>query len=92
MLSFEITDSEAKRIRKWLMEEVYPKEIQKQKDALGGSKPDPWVQDCWDDGYPYEGAIAGGVTYEFTPNSIGLSTWVRYGQDYKLDLTDYDLW
>ena len=45
---------------------------------------------------PYLGAIGGGLTYEFTPTSLGTVTRVTFasGTQYEktVDLTDYDSW
>lgn len=41
--------------------------------------------------YPYMGAIGGGVTYKFTPTSLGVITVVEYGGE-SIDLTEYDMW
>jgi len=40
---------------------------------------------------PYFGAIAGGMTYSFTPTGLGTIIKVKYGNE-ELDLTDYDNW
>lgn len=52
-----------------------------------------WLEkEVWPDGTrPYEGAIGGGITYEFTPTGLGIVTIVRYG-DHELNLTDYSSW
>ncbi len=77
----------------WLHSDVFPAIIEEQKAAV--KNPTPFHISCWEDGYPYEGAIGGGLTYQFTPNSIGMTTSVVYStatNKYKLDLTDYDSW
>jgi len=88
-MKFEITAEDQVRVSKWLTETVYPDVIAKQRATM--DSPSSFVHDCWDAGYPYEGASGGGLTYEFTPTSLGLVTTARYGEA-KLDLTDYDLW
>lgn len=41
--------------------------------------------------YPYSGAIGGGISYIFTPTSIGVGVSVEvFGQ--KMDVTDLDSW
>ena len=45
------------------------------------------------DPYPYYGAIGGGVTYSFTPTSIGVIVQITETiTKEELDLTDYDTW
>lgn len=89
MKRFLITDEEEVRIRDWLEQEVYPKVIAQQKEAH--PNPHPFMSDIWEMGYPYEGACGGGLTYEFTPTSIGMVTVAKYG-DYELNFTDYGSW
>lgn len=86
--TFSVTDEQQARVQKWLMEEVYPEVIKKQKASMERS---PLLEDCWKQGFPYGGAIGGDVTYEFTPNSIGITEKVR-AYDKELDLTDYESW
>jgi len=38
------------------------------------------------------GAIGGGLSYEFTPASIGVVTLVKCACGNELDLTNYDSW
>lgn len=40
----------------------------------------------------YTGAIGGGLTFSFTPTSLGLITKVRYLDKEELDLSDYESW
>lgn len=92
--NFQITVDEQNRVEQWLCETVYPLAIERQK-ASGRFKDNPRVQEVWDMGFPYGGAIGGGVSYKFTPNSIGLSVKVVEsftGDNLELDLTDYDSW
>jgi hypothetical protein len=89
-MKFEITDKQKEKMNKWLKDEIYPEQINKQKEYL---KEHADVADlygyCHKNGYPYEGAIGGGVTYKFTPTSVG--TVVKaVAYDKELDLTDYD--
>lgn len=94
-MQFTISDEEAAKISKWLSETVYPPIIEEQlKDPATASM---LFED--EDGkikYPYTGAIGGGLTYEFTPTSIGMVTKVTWGKgtswEQSLDVTDYDLW
>lgn len=95
MNTFTLTDEQVAQVRDWLHGEVYPLWVAYQKR----STPNPTIvhESCWEIGYPYEGAIGGGVTYEFTPTSIGTIERVKYpsivhGEYYTLDVTDYDCW
>lgn len=88
-MKFELIKEQNKRISNWLKDEIYPEIIAKQKQDI--ENPDVFQQSCWDDGYPWQGAIGGGLTYCFTPTSIGVIEVVQYGE-HKLDVTQYDLW
>ena len=92
--SFEITPEDNAKIRKWLEEEVYPPIVEAQlKDP---NKASMLYRD--EDGKirPYTGAIGGGLTYEFTPTSLGVVFKVVWGRglysEKSLDLTDYESW
>ncbi len=87
-MKFEITKYQHIKIEDWLNTIVYPEVIQHQKEYLA---PSEFVNHCWDNNIPYEGAIGGGLTYSFSPTSIGIVCKVCY-QDYELDITDYDQW
>lgn len=92
-MKFEITDEQHARAMKWIKEEVYPKIVAQQRETF--KNPTQFHFDCWDAGYPYEGAIGGGITYEFTPTSIGVVERVKYSthnEEFSLDLTDYKSW
>ncbi len=42
---------------------------------------------------PYYGCIGGGITYSFTPTSLGVVYKVKHAiTNAELDLTDYDNW
>ena len=90
-MKFEVTESDQKKIKDWLENTVYPLAISKQREQIQNPN---WIyQQCWEDGYPYEGAIGGGLQYIFTPNGIGECFKVRYSSvDLELDLTDYESW
>ena len=90
MHKFELNEQQKARVTAWLKDEVYPDVIAKQKES-GTLNGNPIAEDCWKNGFPYGGAIGGGVTYMFTPTSIGVVEKVEsYGKE--LDLTEYDLW
>lgn len=89
-MKFEISIEDHHRIHDWRMKEVYPEIIAQQKERAGDT-PSVIEKDCWDQGYPYGGAIGGDLTYSFTPTSLGLVTEVEcYGK--KLNLTNYEDW
>lgn len=90
---FEIDTEQKAKAEKWLFEEIYPQIVAEQKKSI--INPTQFHLMCWEDGYPYEGAIGGGLSFLFTPNSIGLTVQAVYStrdKTYKLDLTDYDQW
>lgn len=103
-VKFTLTKEQDAKVQQWLHETVYPYVIAKQKayyeqsfcqKLLGRPRryPNPIERDCWEMGYPYSGASGGGLTYEFTPTSIGTVEIVRYsGYPESLDLTDYLSW
>ncbi len=88
-MAFLITPEQQKKALKWLHSEVYPKVIEQQKERF--KQPDPMIALCWAEGYPYEGAIGGGISYEFSPTSVGMVVRMRYGE-FVLDLTEYGDW
>lgn len=87
MIRFEISDEQEDIIEKWLYNAVRTRMTEQ--DKLGVV--DPVRLECWKEGYPYEGAIGGGLEYLFIPTSLGTIFKVRY-HDWVLDLTDYGSW
>jgi hypothetical protein len=90
---FEITPENSQKLQDWLYNEVYPEIIQKQKETI--KEPNMFHQMGWEDGVPYQGAIGGGLTYSFTPTSLGTVLKVQYithSKTYELDLTEYEDW
>ena len=90
---FEIDSSDKEKIDDWLHGTVYPAIIAEQKKNI--KEPTSFHEMCWEDGYPYEGAIGGGLTFKFTPTSIGViskALYITQTEKYELDLTNYDLW
>lgn len=93
MAGFIVSVEDQNKIDAWLKTKVYPPIIERQRrEAAAGERlsSHEWL---WDKGYPYEGACGGGLTYEFTPTSIGTIFKVRYktfNEDVELDLTDYE--
>jgi hypothetical protein len=90
MKTFTVTLEEQQKINDWLHTEVYPAIVAKQKKS---SLANMIVSDEDGNELPYFGAIGGDVTYQFTPNSIGMAFVVIHGSTgQKLDLTDYESW
>jgi hypothetical protein len=91
-VQFEITEQEKNKIKKWLIEDVFPPIVEEQRkdpriSALLFEDRDGVV-------HPYTGAIGGALTYEFTPTSIGIFLEVTWGRgtpfEKSLNLTDYE--
>ena len=86
---FSISSEDYKRIDAWLHEVIYPPILERQKS-------DPLMsrisRDMNGREVPYLGAIGGGVTYCFTPTSLGTTLVVRWSDGQELDLTDYSMW
>ena len=89
MRTFEISQEQEDKIQDWLVETVYPEVIERQKKEF--QNPTEFIKMCWEEGYPYTGAIGGGLTYKFSPTGLGIVTEVTY-LGYELNLTDYDTW
>ncbi len=93
-MKFELDANQITRVNEWLKAIVYPTIIEKQKQSETLNE-NPFAKHCWELGYPYEGAIGGGVTYAFTPTSIGDVCNVIYktfDNEFKLDISNYDEW
>ena len=87
---FELTQEQNTKLDTWVKEQDL-KAIENQRATF--KNPSEFIVQCWDDGYPYTGAIGGGLTYEFTPTSLGLVTKVKYGlSEEEIDLSDYENW
>jgi hypothetical protein len=100
--TFKVTAADQDKIDEWLRTVVYPPIVEQQ---LKDPRIAGYVFTDEETGvtYPYGGAIGGGLTYEFSPTSIGTAFWVKYPkpqgkkknspQEYfRLDLSDYDSW
>jgi hypothetical protein len=92
--SYFISEEDRAKIETWLHGTVYPAVIKEQKARIA-EHPEQYHEATygwsWDNGFPYEGAIGGGLTYRFSPTSIGVAFKVVYGE-YELDLTPYSEW
>lgn len=55
-----------------------------------------WLEEHPELARGYQGASGGGLTYSFTPNSIGVTVgatlWKGTPAEISIDLTDYDSW
>ena len=90
-MKFEITEEQLKKLDEWLKNTVYPEAIRIQKKKI--KQHDPEYRIFWEGGYPYEGAVGGGLQYVFIPTSIGTISKVvykTYDMNVELDLTDYE--
>ena len=90
-MNFSVSEAQHAKIDQWLHETVYPPIIaaQRERAAQGGDFGDMTGPMIGTDGqvYPYEGAAGGGLTYCFTPTSMGLILTAKYG-DQELHLYD----
>ena len=89
-MKFETTPEQEAQIEIWLKTVVYPARLAEQRahgiDELFITKDDEGNE------YPYEGAIGGGLTYEFTDTSLGTAVVVKYSTGETLNITDYESW
>jgi hypothetical protein len=88
-MKFSTTTEQDTKIRDWLANDIYPKIIAQERER--NPQPSMFMQADWDSGYPYQGVSGGGLTYCFTPTSIGVVETVKYGE-YELDISNYDMW
>jgi hypothetical protein len=94
-LTFTVSRMDNAKVTQWLHKTVYPAVVKAQREAheASGRPANPVQLDCWREGYPYSGVSGGGLTFEFTPTSIGTVSIARYaGYEGKLDFTDYNSW
>lgn len=89
--TFSLDRDQELRLETWVSEQN-ARAVQAQKDnppnvALA------LLESCWEEGYPYGGAIGGDLTYSFTPTSLGVVVHVTNSHtDETIDLTDYESW
>lgn len=87
---FNLTVSQKERLDKWLEGQnalaiEHQKEVYKQPNAI--------IAACWEDGFPYTGAIGGCITYHITPTSLGIAIKVTHAiTKNEIDLSDYEDW
>ena len=90
---FRLLDSEYQKIVDWEVEQNRIAVEDQKKRILPGDMAYDTAKDCWDLGFPYAGAIGGGLTYSFTPTAIGVTIVVEHAfTKAKLDATDYSVW
>jgi hypothetical protein len=84
---FSLTKSQQEKLNTWLAVQ-YKNMVEEQRKTM--NKKD--FKLLTENGkYPYLGAVGGGLTYCFTPTSIGVITVVKFMEE-QIDLTDYELW
>ncbi len=89
-MKFEVTPEQQKKLDEWL-KDVYSRAVNKQIEET--KEPNEFHRFCWDNGVPYTGTIGGGLSYIFSPTSIGLCLTVKESlTGEEIDLTEYDLW
>lgn len=91
MYNFSITDEQAVTLDLWVTEQ--------NKISVAAQKKNPprvprdLLESCWEDGYPYGGAIGGNLTFSFTPTSLGVVVTVTDSLTKEtIDLTIYEHW
>lgn len=88
--TFGLTDDQMEKYLRWQSEQ-YGKAVEKQKREI--ENPTEVIKSCWEDGYPYAGAIGGSSTFMFTPTSLGVVVKVTDGLTGEtVDLSDYEDW
>ena len=87
---FTVTEEQHTQIEEWL-KGVYAKQVIIQQNNT--ENPSEIMKYCWEKGVPYTGAIGGGLTYSFTPTSVGVGLIVKESLSGEtLDVTDYENW
>ena len=89
-MHFELDENQIKRLREWEAEQDAIALAEQKKSTNRNSFAAIINDECNE---PYYGATGGSLTYEFTPNSIGMVIVVKHGYTKaELDLSDYDNW
>lgn len=84
---FSLNSKQEEKLNTWLALQ-YKEMIEEQRKTM---TPEDFSFLTLDGKYPYTGAVGGGLTYCFTPTSLGVITVVKYF-DKEIDLTEYDMW
>ena len=90
---FQLDRSELLKLDGWLKKDIYPRVVERQLQCPKLAK--LITEDPRGHKVPYTGAIGGGLTYSFTPPSLGTVvkvTWNDGVLNETIDLTDYNLW
>jgi len=94
-----IDESQQAKFDAWLQEQnkiACQKQIEALEKCLQENPGDTWTQSKLEmakAGHPYYGAIGGGLTYRFTPNSIGMGVSVEHNYTKnEINLSDYENW
>lgn len=88
-MQFQITDEQVRKISAW-QQEVSAKVIEQQRKSMS---PEDFSMLTMDGKYPYYGASGGGLTFSFTPTSLGCVVKVTEAlTGEELDITDYEDW
>lgn len=78
---FVLSDADSKVVNEWWSRHCQEKHKNMYRDMGDGGEP-----------IFYTGATGGGLTYNFSPNSLGVTTTATCFCGEKLDFTDYDSW
>ena len=88
--SFELNDSQIQKLEEW-KKKMFKKGVALQKEQY--PDPDETMKFCWEEGFPYTGAIGGQFSFIFTPTSIGVAVQAKDALTGEtLELTDYSDW
>lgn len=89
-ITIDLTEATIQKYSDWL-DSCYAEDVAKQKAEV--VNPDFAHTSSWELGFPYHGAIGGGVTFELTGTSLGYVVKATYGPLNKtIDLTEYESW
>ena len=93
MIQFNLDDKQINTLRQWELKQNQ-KAINMQKLMITYNHPSIDIyRECWDEGFPYGGAIGGEFTYSFCPNSIGINISVKNAiTGDVIDFSDYENW
>lgn len=91
MYNFSLTDEQTIKLCAWTRDQNTRAVAAQQ--ANPPNVPRDLLESCWEDGYPYGGAIGGSLTFSFTPTSFGTTVTVTDAHTQEtIDLTDYENW
>jgi len=95
-MQFQLDEKQQQRLNQWI-EAQDLKAIEQQKEELKTMSKDNVLYENYlishKTGHPYTGAIAGGLTYSFSPTGLGTVIKVKYAlTNEEIDLTNYNEW